>query len=275
MIDFCERLLNYALYAVKISLNNVLCKGSLLARKNHKEVLQRTKVIATRSILAIVGIVFGILITAQWKSIPDRITNPIAPYTSLKETRDSLYEEQNQLKEEIKVLQTSIQEKQKSSENIALSKDQLTSIKMEKSRAGLTRLNGPGVIITIDDSTKDNTTEESIVHAADLRDVINLLWSSGAEAISVNGERVVVNTAIDCIVNTILVNNTRIAAPFKIESIGDQNSIISNLNNPLILSDIHKRQQAEGLIFRIEKNNDITMPIFDGSYETKTEGGSN
>lgn len=237
----------------------------------HKEATKKAKLIAMRSFLTVLGVFFGVLISAQMNSIPERVTNPIAPYASLKETKESLYQEQLELKAEIKNLQESIQKIQKDSENIALTKGELEDLKNEKAKAGLTKINGPGVIITLDDSKASVVSEDSIVHAADLRDIINLLWGSGAEAISINGQRIVVNTAIDCIVNTILVNDTRISTPFNIEAIGDQSQMYNNLISPLLLTNIHERSKNQGLIFNLTKNNDITVPIFDGSFEVKTE----
>jgi len=240
--------------------------------KISKEKLHKTKVVATRSIIAILCVVFGILISAQWRSLPDRVTNPIAPYASLKETKEALYAEQSQLKGEIVELQKTIAQTQKDSLDISLTKSELADLKTKKAQAGLLKLNGAGVIITLDDSKTSPTSEDSIVHAADLRDVANLLWSSGAEAISINGQRVVANTAIDCIVNTILVNNNRLTAPFTIEAIGDQNYLFDIISNQDILSSIHQRQKDQGLIFNVTQNNDITMPVFDGSFEVKAGG---
>lgn len=237
----------------------------------HREATNRAKIIAMRSFLTLLGVMLGVLVSAQMNTIPDRVTNPIAPYVSLKETKESLYQEQTGLKEEIKNLQESIQTTQKDSENVALSKDELANLKSERAKAGLTKINGPGVIITLNDSKTGLASEDSIVHAADLRDVINLLWDSGAEAISINGQRVVVNTAIDCIVNTILVNDTRISTPFSVEAIGDQIPMYDNLISPLILSNIHERSKNQGLVYNVSKNNDITVPVFDGSFEVKTE----
>lgn len=227
----------------------------------------KARTIATRSFVAILGVLLGVLVSAQWRSLPDRVTDPVAPYVSLRETKEDLYSEQDQLKKEIQNLRLSLSQAQKDSENITLTKDELTSLKIKKSQAGLTKLNGPGVIIDLNDSKDSITSEESIIHAADLRDIVNLLWGSGAEAISINGQRVVVNTAIDCIVNTILVNNVRLTAPFRIEAIGDQNLMYDHISNPDILSNLHQRKKSQGIVFDINKNNDITTPVFDGSFD--------
>jgi len=235
---------------------------------------QSPKVIAIRSLIAILSICFGILISAQFRSLPNRkVLNPVAPYISLKETKEELYKEQSQLKEEIKSLQKSIEQAQDDSESTILTKEELNSLNRKKAQAGITRLNGQGVIITIDDSKISSPTDDSIVHAADLRDLMNLLWVSGAEGISINGQRVVLGTAIDCIVNTILVNNVRLSVPFRIEAIGDQNKMYQKLSDRSLLSNIYDRKKNQGLIYEFTTNSDITLPIYDGYFETS--GGIN
>jgi len=227
------------------------------------------KIIAKRSLIFIISILFGLLISAQWYSLPARVANPISPYLSLKETRDELATEQTQLKNEIDRLQNQIKEIEKNSGNISLTSEELNSLNAKKAKAGLTKLNGPGVIITLDDSKEVSISEDSIIHAADLRDLINLLWTKGAEGISINGQRIVINSAIDCIVNTIMINDVKISNPFRIESIGDQELIYNSLANDSTISPLHTRQKENGITFDVSKNNDITLPVFNGSFNTK------
>lgn len=228
-----------------------------------------SKAVFIRSLTFVIGIAFGVIIMAQLRSIPLRVTNPAKPYLSLKETRELLYKEQEELRSENKSLQERIALTQNQLKDTTLSKQEISNLNLKKAQAGLTKLNGKGVIITLDDSPKD-VTENSIVHAADLRDIINLLWGSTAEGISINDERVVSNTAIDCIVNTILVNNSRLSNPYKIEAIGDPETLYSRLTNQNILTDIYHRVDAEGLVFNISKNNDITLQPFGGSLRPQT-----
>ena len=51
--------------------------------------------------------------------------------------------------------------------------------------------------------------------------MLNLLWLAGAEAVSLNGERVVATTSIYCVGSTILVNDTRLSPPYEFLAIGD------------------------------------------------------
>lgn len=227
---------------------------------------KKTKVIALRSLIAVLCFGFGILISAQLRSLPQRISNPIAPYMSLKETKAELYSEQDQLKNEVSRLQESIRQTQRQNEDIVLTKDEIKSLNTQKTLAGLTKLNGSGVIIKLDDSKTANPTEESIIHAADLRDIINLLWGSGAEGIAINSQRIVLSSAIDCIVNTILINNARITTPFQIEATGDQELMFINLKDKARLTNLYNRVSSQNISFEVQKNNDITIPAFDGSF---------
>lgn len=225
---------------------------------------------AYQSLVLVLGLIFGILISAQWHSMPTRVTNPLAPYLSLKETRDLLQEEQLQLKNEIISSQNKINELQKTLKISSSHKEQLTQLDQQKQLAGLTALKGPGLVITLNDSKQGAVSDESIIHASDLRDTVNLLWGNGAEAISINGERIVTNTSIDCIVNTILINNTRLSTPFIVSVVGDQRSMIQAVRNRDNLSDLYRRKGDHGIVLEIIENNNIELPMFGGSFDIKS-----
>lgn len=236
----------------------MLRKGKIYLMK------ERAKKISTQFLIALLGIALGIFVTAQLRSLPTRVTNPVAPYVSLKETKNELVAEQNELKATIKSLQDSITSSQKETKNVTLTESELAELNQKKAEAGLTRMQGPGIVINLNDSKSSNASEDSIVHASDLRDIVNDLWSNGAEAISINNQRVAGNTAIDCIVNTILINNVRITAPFAIQAIGDRNSMFNAMTS---LSNLNKRTKENGLIFDYVKTSSITVPSFDGSFD--------
>lgn len=227
-----------------------------------------TKKISLNSFLIILGIGLGVLLAAQFKSLPIRITDPVVSYSSLKDTKDELYVEQSELKKTIEDLNKSIEEIQKESKNITLSEDEVQALQEKKAIAGLTKISGPGMVITLNDSD-DFVNEDSIVHAADLRDVVNLLWTSGAEAISINDQRVVLNTAIDCIVNTILINNQRLSTPYTISAVGPKETLYNAISGGL--SGLQKRKHNYGLKFELYKSNNITLPAFNGSFNIKAE----
>jgi len=217
-------------------------------------------------LLFLTGVVLGLFLTAQWKAKPSRVTSPVIPYTSLRETRDILQAENEELKNQIAGLQNQINQTQgllkKGRVVSSMTLEQLERLKTE---VALTPAVGNGVKIVLADSPTGPASEETIVHAADLRDLMNLLWGSGATAISINNQRISAFTSIDCIVNTILINNVRLTSPFEIKAIGNQNQMLKNLKDEGILSDLHRRKSL-GLIFEVSKSNRLELPAYNGSY---------
>lgn len=92
--------------------------------------------------------------------------------------------------------------------------------------AGLDPVSGPGVTITLDDApeqvqdTADTDTDNLVVHQQDLQAVANALWAGGAEAMSIQGQRVVSTTGIRCVGNSVVLNDVPYAPPYRISAIG-------------------------------------------------------
>ncbi len=101
---------------------------------------------------------------------------------------------------------------------------------------GLTALEGPGLVVTLNDSTRPATPGEdpnkTILHYTDIAGVVSELWAAGAEAIAVNGERVMSSTGINCVGTTILCNTKRMAPPYVITAVGDPRGLEAYLRRP-------------------------------------------
>lgn len=216
-------------------------------------------------ILIVVGVAVGLFLTAQWKVPQVRNANPIAPFLALRDTRKDLVAEQLQLKRQIASLQKNIdlesaQSKDSESANLIDKSQDL------KNKIGLTEKIGSGIVVTLDDAPKGPGTIDNITHAADLRDIVNVLWINGAEAISINGERVVANTSIDCIINTIMINSTKTTPPFTILAVGDSYKLEKALRENATLADLWKRVKNDGVIFNVSTSWRVKIPAFNGSF---------
>jgi uncharacterized protein YlxW (UPF0749 family) len=101
--------------------------------------------------------------------------------------------------------------------------------------AGLSELEGPGIVVTMKDSQIQTGSDSSVddelylIHDEDILRVINELRAAGAEALSINDERILATTEIRCAGPTVSVNNSRYAAPFIIRAIGDSKNLESAL----------------------------------------------
>lgn len=142
---------------------------------------------------------------------------------------ENLKKQKNNLKKEIKQYE--------GDENIS---DIISStnkkIKKIETFSGLKSVEGEGVVIIIDDSESLLNNREGsslIVHDFDIQNILIDLKNSGAEAISVNNERVVVGKSkIKCTGPTIQINQKVTAQPFIIKAIGDRFHLKSAINSP-------------------------------------------
>ena len=114
----------------------------------------------------------------------------------------------------------------------------LTTLHQELSKAriaaGMTELTGPGAEVTLSDSNKKIQPGENpnlyVLHDEDILKVINELKAAGAEAIALNGQRLLATSEIRCLGPTVLTNkNQRLTPPFIITAIGSPDNLVSAL----------------------------------------------
>ena len=116
--------------------------------------------------------------------------------------------------------------REESAKNDSSSLAKQDEIKKNNEILGLTDITGPGIYITIKTNQIDNKLKE------DIYSIINELKNSGAEAISINDERIIFNSSIICNENNIEVNGVIIQSPFEIKAIGDTKLIYNELMRP-------------------------------------------
>ncbi|MFT4218838.1 MAG: DUF881 domain-containing protein [Micropruina sp.] len=120
-------------------------------------------------------------------------------------------------------------------QNQALSKDALAKdpaaaevqrqLDLLAPTTGMQAVTGPGVVLTADDAD-DSGSRGSKVVDVDIRQAVNGLWRSGAEAIAVNGHRLSARTAIRGAGDAITVDYRSLARPYRIEAIGDPGALL-------------------------------------------------
>lgn len=154
-------------------------------------------------------------------------------------------------------------------------KDMEEELRVSNILLGLTEVSGSGVIVKLDDN-RNVTTEtigvyESIsqylIHDEDLRTIVNELKNAGAEAISINGQRIVNSTAITCDGNVIMINGEKIGAPFEIKAIGFQEMFVGALLRPGGYIEVLNN---DGIITSVEKQDNIKIPKYNGILDAKS-----
>ncbi len=134
---------------------------------------------------------------------------------------------------------------------------------------GLSEVKGSGVTITLKDSTLDASTVIDpnllVVHDLDIYYIINELKNAGAEAISVNEQRVVTTSAIECGGNIITINGQKIGSPFTIKAIG----LPKNLENLNRTGGYLSYMKSASIGVELNKSNNITIPKYSGIINYK------
>ena len=90
--------------------------------------------------------------------------------------------------------------------------------------SGATAVSGPGIVIVVDDSTTMDDDQSRVIDQ-DLRQLVNGLWASGAEAIAINGHRLSSRTAIRGAGAAITVDYTSLTRPYTVEAIGNPETL--------------------------------------------------
>src|SRR5436305_1340381 len=131
--------------------------------------------------------------------------------------------------------------------------------------AGLVELRGPGVKVTLDDSTLDKppsgNVNDLVIHSQDVQAAVNALWGSGAEAVAINGQRVVTTSAVLCVGNTLLLNGSVYSPPYEITALGASED---RFEQDQLVKRLHHDADAFGLRFSITAGDNMKVPAFSG-----------
>ena len=188
--------------------------------------------------------------------------------TELKEMLASYKEKSEETLKEIEEVQAKIEEyrKDEKSEEDAV---RLLEEEVKKSNMllGNTDVIGEGITIRIQNTIKYNEEESMIISSSDLIALINELKIAGAEAISINGERIVSKSDIFDIGNFVCVNGQRITTPYEIKAIGDKKHLESALSIKDGYIDTYK---ASGYNIELEvSNQEIVIGKYQGEMTLK------
>lgn len=170
------------------------------------------------------------------------------------------------LRDEYETLQSEVDELSGDTGNAALDAE-VTEAGLAASVSAVT---GPGVRVVLTDAPAEVKPagvddDDLVVHQQDIQAVVNALWQGGAEAMTIQGQRVIATTGIKCVGNSVVLHGVPYAPPYVIEAIGDQDALIEALNNSPAITIYKQYVEAYGLGYRNERLDEIDMPAFVGS----------
>jgi uncharacterized protein YlxW (UPF0749 family) len=136
--------------------------------------------------------------------------------------------------------------------------------------SGSMAVTGPGMVVQLSEpvaqesqangrpgSTPQNKV--AVLHDRDIRRVVNELWRSGAEAISVNGLRLTATSAIRFAGESVLVDFQPINAPYSIEAVGDRDKLQVAFADSAAARQLKTKEAVDGISFRFSGKSDLKL----------------
>lgn len=206
--------------------------------------------------IAFVCVVLGIMLAVQF-----RTTQDVRSSVSFQRVED-LSQRLGQAEKERDALSRQLQELRSSSSQESASKE----AEMLRMAAGLLPVEGPGVVVTIDDSKRPMKPGENpnlyLIHDDDILKVINELWAAGAEAIAINAQRLVIGSEIRCAGPTLSVNNSRYSPPYEIKAVGDPKTLETALK---MRGGVIETLQFWGIQVNVKLVQNLQVPAYKGA----------
>lgn len=208
--------------------------------------------------LTIVCVLLGVLLVLQFRT-QEKIARSVSAESSTNQAAmiSSLYENNLALRKEVTTLTTQLDEHERSLDksDLAAMVDNLNKLRIAN---GMSEVKGPGVEVRV----------VAALRAEDLQDLINELRNAGAEAISVNGQRVIAQTAVSALPDGLVVNGTKTEMPYSIQAIGSADTLEKALLRKGGLITYLQTAYPDGKV-TVTRVNSLVMQVYKVGYQWK------
>jgi uncharacterized protein YlxW (UPF0749 family) len=215
-------------------------------------------------------VALGFLMAAQARSEAPRVRYTTQERTPLVETVITLQAQQDALKQQILDLRAKIAAAEQGSAGSDLAvRDLNANLLAARVAAGLVALEGPGLVLQLQDSQAPvppgASTADYRVTARDIRTVVEELWLAGAEAVAVNGERIVPTAAFVDIGGSVLINSAYLAPPYQLTAIGPPDLYSALAASPGFVELVRARADRFGIRISFAQPASVVVPAYAGS----------
>lgn len=165
-------------------------------------------------------------------------------------------------------------------QNSATGQQMREEVESLQALTGAIAVTGPGVVVTVDNAedyqTADDPARLRRVGDLDLQQVVNGLWAAGAEAVSINGQRITPLTAIRSAQQIIQINYRPMNAPYEVTAIGDSRTLGSDFADSVGGGWLSNIAANNGIRFDVSSEDSLTLPAGNVplSYATPGEDAS-
>lgn len=146
--------------------------------------------------------------------------------------------------------------------------------------AGLEPVTGPGVTVTLsdaDDEKVDDAEEDGIdlnrlvVHQQDIQAVVNAMWQGGAEAVTIQGQRLITTTGIKCEAHAVQLDGVPYPQPYVISAVGDQDELAEAIDADDDIQDYRAdaAEPAIGVGWDLDSEELVEAPAYEGLLDVE------
>lgn len=229
---------------------------------------QTRSLINKRIIFSLVCLVLGFILAYSYSLSSSKKVSGVANSSKYFEKEESYREDlihqkerNKELENELVARQLEVREIEKS---LSGSEEQYDSLIGEaedlRLLIGMLPATGEGVKVELQDAEYNPASvnpNDYIVHESHVFQVLNELKISGAEAITINGQRLHANSYIKCNGPVITVDGQQFPAPFIIEAIGDPSVLVPSLQ---LTGGVLDQLVNDNIVVTIEKKSKVQMP---------------
>ena len=174
------------------------------------------------------------------------------------------------LEKEAVGLRAQVEDLSKANQTPGVTSSVISSASALAPSVGLEAVSGKALRVTLDDAPLSENPDGVdanmlVVHQQDIQMVVNTLWSGGAEAMTIQGQRVISTTAVKCVGNTVVLHGVAYAPPYVIEAIGDLNAMQKALDTSEAVRIYKEYVSAYQLGWSVERAGQVTMPAYTGA----------
>ncbi|MET9610946.1 DUF881 domain-containing protein [Streptomyces sp. NPDC006512] len=137
--------------------------------------------------------------------------------------------------------------------------------------SGATEVRGPGVKLVVDDAKgaaaggggpreSAGFSDTGRVRDRDMQRIVNGLWQAGAEAVSINGQRLTALSAIRAAGDAILVDNKPLVPPYEILAVGDKKRLGTTFQDSVDGQYLHVLQESYGIRYTLSAVDEVRVP---------------
>lgn len=154
--------------------------------------------------------------------------------------------------------------------SVDLPEQDVATLELTAVAAGRVAVTGPGVVVRLWDAEPSRnlpswvTNDDLVVHQQDLEAVINALWAGGAEAMTLQGERVIATSAFRCVGNVLRLHGRIYSPPYEVQAIGDPEALLEALDDSSAVQVYLDYADRLGLGWSVDDSEALTLPEYGG-----------